>query len=122
MSDLRVVAAAAALAFAVQPGQRYPQLRVEPELRVDTHTLSLVQRQTLLAVGPDDRIIVAPQMADMIALDTNGKKLTWSVPTGWNRDYEIRWVSRLGWLSGARWGKNTMWVADPGYQQVVLLD
>jgi len=118
-----VVALAGPLRAQKAAHRPFPPLTVDPpELRIEAHTLGLQLRQGVIGVGPAGQIVVAPQYGEMVGFDSTGKPSGLKVPTGWQRDLEIRLVNRIGWLTGAHWGANTMWVADPGYQQVMLLD
>jgi hypothetical protein len=114
------IAAGGSGLFAQPP--RLAPLKIEPDLRLEAMTLGIQQRNTVIAVAPNGDIFVAPQSADMVAFDSTGTKRALKVPMGYNRDLEIRFASRIGWLTGSRWGAATMWVADPSYRQVALLD
>jgi len=92
-------------------------LRATVDLRIDK-ALPALGRSPALVVGPAGEIIVAQSLGAgaIRGFDSTGRALPWNTPTGNDRDSEIRWVSRLGWLG------NTLWVADPGFGQVALLD
>jgi len=93
------------------------QLRAVQDLRVD-QTTPTPNRSAVITVGPSGEIIVASgQLSGAIrGFDSTGKPLSWSVPFGNNRDLEIRWVWRMGWTG------NSLWVADPGFKQIALID
>jgi hypothetical protein len=70
-----------------------------------------------MTVGPSGEMIVASgQVSGAIrGFDSTGRAFAWSIPVG-NGDQEIRWVWRMGWT-----GK-TLWAADPGFNQLALID
>jgi len=94
-----------------------PQLRAVQDLRVD-QTTPTPNRAAALAVGPSGELLIASgQPSGTIrGFDSTGKPLSWSVPFGNNRDLEIRSVWRMGWVG------NSLWVADPGFTQIALID
>ena len=97
----------------VQPSR----LRAVVDLRIDK-TLPAASRSVAVAVGPvGEMIIVQTQSAGSVrGFDSTGRELPWTIPIGNNRDGDLRWISRAGW-SG-----NTLWLADPGFSQLALID
>ena len=95
---------------------RPPQLRAVQDLRIEKGFTTGTRLATVLP-GPAGELMVTPlQTVGTIAgFDSTGRPLSWSVSIG-GRESELRWVSRMGW-SG-----NTLWVADPGYEQIALID
>ena len=77
-----------------------------------------MNRSAVLTVGPSGEIIVASgQLSGAIrGFDSTGKPLSWTLPFGNILDSEIRWVWRMGWIG------NSLWVADPGFTQIALID
>lgn len=94
-----------------------PQLRAVQDLRVD-QTTPTPNRAAALTVGPSGEILIASgQVSGAIrGFDSTGKPLSWTLPYGNSRDLEIRSVWRMGWAG------NSLWVADPGFTQVALID
>jgi hypothetical protein len=117
----RAVAFAAALLSSLGASAecqgKQPQLRSMIDLRIDK-TLPGSGRSTMLVLGPAGEMIVAQTQSQgaISGLDSSGHALSWSVPVGGGRDGDIRWITRLGWMG------NTLWVADPGFDQLALID
>lgn len=108
-------------AGASQPQQqaRVPQLNAVADLRLTASGLGLsgngFGRGGHLGIAPDGRIIVAPQFGELFDVDSTGRRLSWKIPIG-GRDTDVRTVELMGWAG------NTMWIVDPGYRQVALVD
>jgi hypothetical protein len=111
------IAFIAALSVRAGAQAKAPQLRAVQDLRVD-QTTPTPNRSAAFTVGPSGEMLVASgQLSGAIrGFDSTGKPLSWSVPFGNNRDLEIRWVWRMGWTG------NSLWVADPGFKQIALID
>ena len=108
----------AALASSRAPAQaRTPQLHAAVDLRIEK-PLSEASRSPMMTVGPSGEMIVASgQVSGTVrGFDSTGRAFAWSLPIGNNRDSEIRWVWRMGWVD------KTLWVADPGFAQLALID
>jgi hypothetical protein len=117
--SLAVAALVTAVGLRDAPAQvaRPPQLRATVDLRIDK-ALPDASRSAALLVGSSGEMIVA-QLQSVGAIrgfDSAGRAMSWSIPTGVGRDSDIRWVTRMGW-SGS-----TLWVADPGFNQLALID
>lgn len=119
--SLALVVAASASA-AAQTGQRgnvsVPRLALVEEWRIDPRK-EHVDQIGFISIAPDGRVIIAPGVGrggPIMAFDSTGKTMLWQLPTGWNRDFEIRYVNRIGW-TGAQ-----LWISDPGYDQIALVD
>jgi hypothetical protein len=106
-------------AAARETAARPPQLTAVPDLRLTAASLGLTGsafgRGGHVALSPDGRIVVAPQVGDLVDLDSTGKRLSWKIQVG-GRDPEIWMVDRMGWAG------NTMWVIDQGFRQIALVD
>jgi hypothetical protein len=78
------------------------------------------QRDMLVSVAPNGQLVVVPRFGGMsiIAFDSLGNQLPWKIAIGGRNDSEILVPGRVGWIAGTQ----TMWVADQGYRQVVLVD
>src|SRR5262245_6245331 len=94
-----LLAAVVAAGAHAQP-PRLRQLPVDaPDLRIEAQRLALQQRQGVIGVAPNGDIVIAPQMGEMVVFDSLGKMLPLKLPTGWQRDLEVRTVARIGWLN-----------------------
>jgi hypothetical protein len=110
------IASIATLSARVGAQVKAPQLRAVQDLRVDQATTT-GNRSAVLTVGPSGEILVAAQLSGAIrGFDSTGKPLSWTLPFGNILDSEIRWVWRMGWIG------NSLWVADPGFTQIALID
>src|SRR5256885_1944052 len=89
------------------------------ETRLDGRELKLL-RDPHVVIGPHGQIVVTTRYGGTgIALfDSTGKDLGWKVPTGRRDDAEIGYPAAIGWISGT----STMWVGDPSFSQVALID
>jgi len=101
------------------PGHAQPrplQLRATEDLRVESPLSSNV-RATALLPGASGEMILAPleTRGKILGFDSAGRALSLAIPIG-GRDAEVNWVSRLGWMT------NTLWVSDPSFDQVALID
>lgn len=121
LSTLRHIGAATMLVVAgghafAQPVRRLTAVR---DLRIGAQALGS-QRDVLVGVGPDGRVVVAPRFGGMpvIAFDSLGNKLPWKISVGRGDDSDLLAPSRLGWIAGTQ----MMWIADQGYRQVALVD
>jgi hypothetical protein len=96
---------------------RPPQLHATVELRIDK-ALPPTSRSSGLLIGPAGEMIVAQTQSTgaIHGFSSTGQPLAWSIPVGIGRDTEIRWVARMGWAG------STLWVADPGFGQLALID
>jgi hypothetical protein len=96
---------------------RTPQLRAVADLRIDK-AFPQANRFAVLTIGPLGEMIVAgAQLSGAIrGFDSTGRALSWSIPFGNGLDSDIRWVWRMGWTG------TTLWVADPGFSQLALID
>jgi len=99
--------------------QAMRKLTPVPEVRIGAVQLG-AQREMIAALSPDGRLVVAPRFGNMpiIAFDSLGKQLPLKILVGGGNSAEILSPARLGWIAGTR----TMWVADQGYRQIVLVD
>jgi hypothetical protein len=99
--------------------QAAPRLTPVEDLRITALPLR-GQRDILVALSPDGRIVVAPHYGGLpiVAFDSLGNSLSWKIQTGGRDDSEIGYPTRIGWIAGTK----TMWVADQGFRQVVLVD
>jgi hypothetical protein len=77
-------------------------------------------RDIIVAGGPDGRIVVAGRAAngEIRGYDSAGKMSPWKLAVGRADSAEIMYPSRVGWIAGT----TTMWINDPGYRQIVLVD
>ena len=93
------------------------QLRAAVDLRIDKD-LPRNARSMILLVGPSGDIYAAaiPSPGGLRSFDSTGRAASWSIKTGYGDDLDIRAISRLGWFG------NTLWVADPGFGQIALVD
>jgi hypothetical protein len=107
----------ALLSGAVAAQSRPPQLHAVVDLRIDK-TLPATNRTAALIVSPSGDLIVATSQPGgaIRAFDSTGRPLPLNVPIGNDRDSEIRWISRIGLMG------STLWVADPGFSQLALID
>jgi hypothetical protein len=115
--SLGVVLAIAAAGRA--PAQAIRHLTLVQDLRIGAQGLS-GQRDVLVAIAPDGRLIVAPRYGGqpIVAFDSLGNRLSWKVATGGRDDAEILFPTRVGFIAGT----STVWVADQGYGQIALID
>jgi len=99
--------------------QAMRKLTPVPEVRIGAQQLG-AQREMIVALSPDGRLVVAPRFGNMpiIAFDSLGKQLPLKILVGGGNSAEILSPVRLGWIAGTQ----TMWVADQGYRQIVLVD
>ena len=77
-------------------------------------------RDIIVAAGPDGRIVVAGRAAngEIRGYDSAGTMSPWKLAVGRADSAEIMYPSRVGWVDGT----TTMWINDPGYRQIVLVD
>ena len=96
-----------------------PRLYLAPDLVIDAKQIKGAGGGSIgtLSVGPDGRMILTPKngLGEIYAFDARGKSLNWRIPVG-DRDGEIGWISRVGWVG------NALWLSDPRYGQVVLIN
>ncbi len=89
------------------------------DLRIGALQLG-AQRDPIVGVAPNGGVVVAPRFGGIpiVAYDSLGAQLPWKLLVGGRNDAEILVPSRIGWIAGTP----TMWVADQGYHQLVLVD
>ena len=99
--------------------QAIRRLTLVQDLRIGALQLG-GQRDMLVSVAPRGQLVVVPRFGGMpiIAFDSLGNQLSWKIPIGGRNESEILVPARVGWIAGTQ----TMWVADQGYNQVVLID
>lgn len=100
-------------------GQAVRKLTPVQDLRISAQQLG-AQRDMLVALSPSGRLVVAPRSGGMpiIAFDSLGNQLPLKILVGGGNAAEILYPARVGWIAGTE----TMWVADQGYRQIVLVD
>jgi len=96
-----------------------PRLYLAPDLAIDAQQIKGAGGGSIgmLSVGPDGRMIVTPKngLGEIYAFDAGGKSLNWHIPVG-DRNGDIGWINRVGLVG------NALWLSDPRYGQVVLID
>ncbi len=94
------------------------RLSLIADVRLDGRELKLL-RDPFVVIGPQGQIVITTRYGTGITLfDSTGKDLGWKVPTGRRDDAEIGYPTTMGWIGGT----NTMWVGDPSFNQVALID
>ncbi len=76
---------------------------------------------TIVAIGPDGRTVLAPANnwgGQLLVFDSAGAALPWALTAGRGDSADIGIASRVGWLNGT----GTMWIGDPMYRQIALVD
>ena len=96
-----------------------PRLYLAPDLVIDAKQIVSAGGGSIgtLSVGADGRMIVGPKngAGEIHAFDVHGNSLNWRIPVG-DPDGEIGSISHVGWVG------DTLWLTDPRYRQVVLID
>ena len=108
---------AVCLAFALpNAGAQMRQLRYEPELTIELARQNIA-RAGAFTVSRSGRIVMTTEqwIGQLIAFDSNGKKLDWNITTGRVSDSEIGWVNNFGWAG------DSLWVQDRAFDQIVIL-
>lgn len=110
---------ATTLLAAPVPAQTARRFTPVEDLRIDALSVR-GQRDVVVAVAPDGGVVVAPRYGGVpiVAFDSLGKQRPWKIATGGRDDAEIGFPARIGWIAGTR----TMWIADPAFRQVALVD
>src|SRR2546428_6857505 len=98
---------------------RIPELVYASDLTIDLAKEG-VRRVGFLSVSDRGRMVVAQDRyyGEMVAFDSLGRKLPWSIKIGRDRDSEIAWMVRTGWVAES----DSMWIDDGFYGQLALLD
>jgi hypothetical protein len=95
-----------------------PRAYLAPDLVIESKQIRAAGSNSIgnLSVAPDGRMVLIPKnvFGEINAFDAQGKSLNWHVPVGGGSS-EIGWVSHSGWVG------NDFWIADPRYQQIVLI-
>ena len=106
-------------AIHAQPIKGAPKLTLTEELRVDPRKMGF-DALNYLVVAPDGRIVLAPstnvRQSAVKAYDSTMTKELWRLDIGRGDAFELRFADRIGWTG------TQMWIADRGYDHVVLVD
>ena len=115
-----VALAVLAVLGALPVGAQAPRsLTLLPGVRITAREM-VWARGAVTGDGPDGCIVLAGRggWGEVKGYDSTGKPLPWKLAVGRGNDAEILYPSRIGWINGT----STMWVSDPGYSQVALVD
>src|ERR1043166_3919266 len=117
MGSLIRALAVAAVPTALAAQGAPPKLNLTQDLKIDLTAVGGQRFTTSAAVGPDGRIIVLPgYFGDIVAFDSLGKQLPWKIAQGRSDNADIGFGERVGWAGP------TMWVNDPMFNQIALVD
>lgn len=104
---------AGAAPAAAQPARRLEFVR---DTAIDLAGAGVRGPATAL-VRRDGRVLAAASYlrGAVIALDSFGRKLPWTMPLGRGSESDVSWVSHWGWVG------DSLWVMDPYYRQIAIV-